>query len=39
MSRAGGEGFQAHGVEPDMITFAKGLGNGLAIGGASAAAT
>jgi 4-aminobutyrate aminotransferase len=26
-------GFQAHGVEPDMITFAKGTGNGLAIGG------
>jgi 4-aminobutyrate aminotransferase len=26
-------GFQAHGVEPDMITFAKGMGNGLAIGG------
>jgi 4-aminobutyrate aminotransferase len=26
-------GFQAHGVEPDLITFAKGLGNGLAIGG------
>jgi 4-aminobutyrate aminotransferase len=26
-------GFQAHGVAPDMITFAKGLGNGLSIGG------
>ncbi len=26
-------GFQAHGVEPDLITFAKGMGNGLAIGG------
>ena len=26
-------GFSAHGVAPDMITFAKGLGNGLAIGG------
>jgi 4-aminobutyrate aminotransferase len=26
-------GFQAHGVEPDLITFAKGIGNGLAIGG------
>ncbi len=26
-------GFQAHGIVPDMITFAKGLGNGLAIGG------
>ena len=22
-------GYQAHGVVPDMITFAKGLGNGL----------
>ena len=26
-------GMQAHGVVPDMMTFAKGLGNGLAIGG------
>ncbi len=26
-------GFEAHGVEPDLLTFAKGLGNGLAIGG------
>ncbi|MFG1951980.1 aspartate aminotransferase family protein [Micromonospora sp. NPDC048830] len=26
-------GIQAHGVVPDAITFAKGLGNGLAIGG------
>ena len=26
-------GFQAHGVEPDMITFAKGLGNGLPMAG------
>jgi 4-aminobutyrate aminotransferase len=26
-------GIDAHGVVPDMITFAKGLGNGLAIGG------
>jgi 4-aminobutyrate aminotransferase len=26
-------GFQAHGFEPDLMTFAKGLGNGLAIGG------
>ena len=26
-------GFQAHDVMPDMLTFAKGLGNGLAIGG------
>ena len=26
-------GFQAHDVLPDLLTFAKGLGNGLAIGG------
>jgi 4-aminobutyrate aminotransferase len=26
-------GIGAHGVTPDMMTFAKGLGNGLAIGG------
>jgi 4-aminobutyrate aminotransferase len=26
-------GIEAHGTVPDMITFAKGLGNGLAIGG------
>jgi 4-aminobutyrate aminotransferase len=26
-------GIQAHGVVPDMMTFAKGLGNGVAIGG------
>lgn len=26
-------GISAHGVTPDMMTFAKGLGNGLAIGG------
>jgi 4-aminobutyrate aminotransferase len=26
-------GFEAHGVAPDLVTFAKGLGNGLAIGG------
>jgi len=26
-------GYQAHGITPDLMTFAKGLGNGLAIGG------
>jgi len=26
-------GIDAHGVRPDLMTFAKGLGNGLAIGG------
>lgn len=26
-------GFQAHGITPDLITFAKGLGNGVAIAG------
>ncbi|MBW4078830.1 MAG: aspartate aminotransferase family protein [Acidobacteria bacterium] len=26
-------GFQAHDILPDLMTFAKGLGNGLAIGG------
>lgn len=26
-------GIEAHGVAPDMVTFAKGLGNGLALGG------
>jgi 4-aminobutyrate aminotransferase-like enzyme len=26
-------GYGAHGIVPDMITFAKGLGNGFAIGG------
>jgi 4-aminobutyrate aminotransferase len=31
-------GFQAHGITPDMITFAKGLGNGMAIGGVIARA-
>ncbi|HHC07304.1 MAG TPA: aspartate aminotransferase family protein [Actinobacteria bacterium] len=31
-------GIEAHGVEPDIVTFAKGLGNGLAIGGVIARA-
>ena len=26
-------GYQAHGITPDLITFAKGLGNGLAVAG------
>jgi 4-aminobutyrate aminotransferase len=26
-------GYQAHGIVPDLLTFAKGIGNGLAIGG------
>ena len=26
-------GYQAHGIVPDLLTFAKGLGNGMAIGG------
>ncbi len=26
-------GFQAHGITPDALTFAKGIGNGTAIGG------
>lgn len=26
-------GYQAHGVTPDLVTFAKGVGNGLALGG------
>jgi 4-aminobutyrate aminotransferase len=26
-------GYQAHGITPDLLTFAKGLGNGLAIAG------
>jgi 4-aminobutyrate aminotransferase len=26
-------GYQAHGVVPDLVTFAKGIGNGLAIAG------
>jgi 4-aminobutyrate aminotransferase len=31
-------GYQAHGITPDLITFAKGLGNGLSIGGVVASA-
>jgi 4-aminobutyrate aminotransferase len=31
-------GIDAHGVVPDMITFAKGLGNGMAMGGVIARA-
>ncbi len=31
-------GYQAHGVTPDLLTFAKGLGNGMAIGGVIARA-
>ncbi len=31
-------GIDAHGVEPDIMTFAKGLGNGLSLGGVVARA-
>lgn len=31
-------GIDAHGVTPDLLTFAKGLGNGLSIGGVVASA-
>jgi 4-aminobutyrate aminotransferase len=31
-------GYEAHDIVPDMITFAKGLGNGLSIGGVVASA-
>ncbi len=31
-------GYEAHGVAPDIITFAKGIGNGLALGGVIARA-
>ena len=32
-------GYQAHGLEPDALTFAKGLGNGLTIAGVVAPAS
>ena len=31
-------GYQAHGITPDIMTFAKGIGNGLSIGGVIARA-
>ena len=31
-------GYQAHGITPDILTFAKGVGNGLALGGVVAGA-
>jgi 4-aminobutyrate aminotransferase len=31
-------GYQAHGLVPDILTFAKGVGNGLALGGVVAPA-
>jgi len=31
-------GYQAHGITPDIITFAKGIGNGLSLGGVVAPA-
>ncbi len=31
-------GYQAHGITPDILTFAKGVGNGLALGGVIAGA-
>jgi 4-aminobutyrate aminotransferase len=31
-------GIQAHGVEPDLMTFAKGIGNGITLGGVVARA-
>lgn len=31
-------GYQAHGVTPDVLTFAKGIGNGLSLGGVVARA-
>jgi 4-aminobutyrate aminotransferase len=32
-------GFQAHGITPDLMTFAKGIGNGLSVGGVVASAS
>jgi 4-aminobutyrate aminotransferase len=32
-------GFEAHGVTPDLLTFAKGIGNGLSVGGVVASAS
>ena len=32
-------GYQAHGLEPDILTFAKGLGNGLAMAGVVASSS
>ncbi len=31
-------GYQAHGITPDLLTFAKGLGNGMALAGVVASA-
>ncbi|GMQ98213.1 MAG: aspartate aminotransferase family protein [Acidimicrobiia bacterium] len=31
-------GYQAHGITPDILTFAKGIGNGLSLGGVVAPA-
>ncbi|MCW2927531.1 MAG: aminotransferase [Thermoleophilia bacterium] len=31
-------GYEAHGVTPDLLTFAKGIGNGLSVGGVVASA-
>lgn len=32
-------GYQAHGITPDLLTFAKGIGNGMALAGVVASAT
>ncbi|MGH8928675.1 MAG: aspartate aminotransferase family protein [Acidimicrobiia bacterium] len=32
-------GYQAHGITPDLLTFAKGLGNGIALAGVVAGAS